>query len=417
MRPSDFPRDRRFRTPGPAILEDGKAHLRSYRDVQRFLLDDDGVEYALDTSYWAPPDQQLQLALNWHFMWTTGRWRSDGSPGRHDVLRGLVEDHFRSRAVTALRPRIQAIAENLLRGIVAKGTGEVDLATEFAYRLSMQTICMLTGLPLDREEWMRGHLEAFNRRGFDPGAREPQEVRDYFWEVIDHRAAHPGDELLDTLIAGWRAGTITDLELLAYLWGMASAGTDTTGTNIANAFVLLAEFDLFGEARRRRGDERWLRQAGEEVLRFGTAFPTAPAIAVKDVTMEDDVTIPAGTPVNVWFAAANRAREVNGDNHQAAHPDIFDPYRRPNRHMAFGNGWRAAGMPGSPAGIHHCLGAQLARLETVIALQAALQWLPELEFDDTRFSRIAGIVDSVRTAYFRFDQREAERLLTRSGDR
>ncbi|MGO4614918.1 cytochrome P450 [Nocardia sp. 2YAB30] len=400
MKPSDFPRAERFHTPGPVIVEEGVAHLRSYADLQRAMLDDQSTEFAQDTSYWAPAGERIHIAF--YFMWATGKWQADGSPGRHDVLRGLVEPYFRTRAVATLRPAMEKIAKALVREIIEKGTGEFDLADEFAYRMSLRNICGLVGLPLEREQWMRTQLSEFTERtAFDQAKREPQEVEDYFWAIIRHRVAHPEDDLLGLLAAAWQAGSITDLELLGYIWGMFSAGTDTTGTNLVNAFALLGEFGLLGDARAKLDDADWYRWAGEEILRFGTPFPAAPLFTVTDVVVNDgELTLPAGTQVRAWFSAANRDNAINGADPHAAPPDVFDVTRRPNRHLALGSGG------------HHCIGAQLARVETHIALQTALRYLPDLDFDTGQpFTRYAGLVDGVTEAHFRFDQRKAERLL------
>ena len=111
-----------------------------------------------------------------------------------------------------------------------------------------------------------------------------------------------------------------------------------------------------------------------------------------------DLEVPAGSVLAVWFAAANRDEAVNGGRRQSD-PFTFDPERWPNRHLALG--WAT----------HHCLGSELARLETKILLQEALRRLPGLRMDTSKpFRRIAGIVDSVTEAHFTFDQDEADRI-------
>lgn len=160
------------------------------------------------------------------------------------------------------------------------------------------------------------------------------------------------------------------------------------------------EYGLLDEARTKLDDEDWLRRAGEEVLRFGTPFPAGPSLAVKDVVLESGLTIPAGTPVQIWFSAANRDNKINGGNTNAASPYDFDITRWPNQHVTFG------------LGMHHCVGAQLALLETRVALQSALRYLPDLEFDHTKpFDRYAGLADGVKQAVFHFNQHKAEQLL------
>jgi cytochrome P450 len=399
MKPSDFPRDLRFRTPGPAFIEGGMAHLRSYVDVRRAALDDEETEFAVDGSYYLPQDDRVHV--NWYFMWATGARRANGTPGRHDVLRGLVESWFRSRAVTTLNSVIERLALALVRGIIEKGTGELELASELAYNLPHRTICAMVGFPVERERWIRDQLAYFTGlSAFEQVHREPAELEDYLWEIVRNRQAHPRSELLDLLIAAWREQTITDLELLGYVWGFLAAGIDTTGTSIANAFCLLGEFGLLSEARSHLDDEEWLRRAIEEVLRFATPFPAAPRFTLAEVPLGDGQKLPAHTPVQLWYSAANRDQAVNGGNTAASSSDDFDVTRSPNQHLAFGTG------------AHHCLGVHLARCETLVALRTVLRYLPGLEFDTTKpFERRQAFVDEVIRASFGFDQREAETLL------
>ncbi|WP_406276825.1 cytochrome P450 [Nocardia sp. NBC_00881] len=394
MKPSDFLRDSRFRDPGPAFIEDGTAHLRSHKDIWRAMMDTTGAEFTQDASYWLPPEQPWHIT--WSFVWAAGVRRADGSPGRHRVLRDLVEPWFRHRAVQTLTGEVGNLTGQLLRAIVDKGTGTVDLATELAYPLAMRTTCALVGLPATLEPWLADYIDQYQRTpGLDQVAPEPPEVRAYFWDVVKQREAAPKDDLIDVIIAAWRRDEITDDEVLGYLWGFFAAGKDTTGTHIANLFALLSEFDLLGEARSRLDDDEWIRTAGEEVLRFCPPFPVGPALTVSDVELGDGVTLPARTPVSLWFSAANRDPAVSGEN-----ADTFDVTRSTNRHLAFGSG------------LHRCFGAPLARMEANVAFRATLRALPGLEPDpDGEFQRYAGIVDGVNAAPFQFDQRAAESLV------
>ena len=216
--------------------------------------------------------------------------------------------------------------------------------------------------------------------------------------MVAGRIARPHDELLDVLVAAWTNGRITDRELLGYLYGFVAAGTDTTGTSFVNAFSLLDEFDLLDYARNILNDDDALRCLVEETLRYGTPFPTKPIFVLEECEF-GELTIPAGSVVNIWFAAANRDKAVNGGKDQSD-PADFDPHRSPNRHL--GLGWAK----------HFCLGADLARLEIRILLQEGLRRLPELRMDRSKpFTRYAGIVDGVTAAPFTFNQNEAERIM------
>jgi cytochrome P450 len=205
------------------------------------------------------------------------------------------------------------------------------------------------------------------------------------------------------LVEAWKDGLINDDELLGYLYGFVTAGTDTTGTSFVNAFSLLAEFGQLEYTRSVSDDADAMRKIVEEILRYGTPFPTKPLLVRKEVRF-GDLTIPPRSVLNIWFAAANRDPAVSGGK-PGADPNEFDPRRWPNRHLALG--W----------GKHFCLGGDLSRLETRILLQESLYRLPELELaTDRPFERFAGIVDGVTEAYFRFDRDVALRIMEAEGE-
>ena len=238
-------------------------------------------------------------------------------------------------------------------------------------------ICTLTGIELERERWMRARLDEFAQAGSYAELPEQWDVQAYFWQMVAKRLAHPQDELLDVLVAAWRDDKIDDAELLGYVYGFVTAGSDTTGTSFVNAFSLLAEFGELDYAQRVLDDEDAMRRIVEEVLRFGTPFPTKPLFVLADAQF-GDLTVPQGSVLHVWFAAANRDEAVGSGVEQSS-PDEFDPRRWPNRHLALG--W----------GKHFCLGGDLSRLETRILLQEALRRLPGLELaTDRPFVRFAG---------------------------
>ena len=394
-KPSDFPREQRFRDPltSPFRDEDGVYHIFSYEDVMRVMMNPDAA-FSRDPSDWLPPGPH-HMALD--FMWAVEPFTVAGEPGRHDALREIVEPWFRTRAVRSMEPLIRDLAVELVTGIVAKGSGEFDLPRELAYRLSIRVICRLCGIELDREQWLREKLDEFHQATTYEDIPLQWEVEAYYWQLVAKRLARPQSELLDVLVAAWKAEKIGDRELLGYIAGFVAAGTDTTGTSLVNAFSLLSEFGLIDAVRARLDDDQALHRVVEEILRFGTPFPVKPLFVIKDSTF-GDLEVPAGSVLNAWFAAANRDEAVNGGAPQSD-PNSFDPGRSPNRHVGLGHGR------------HYCLGAELARLETRILLQEGLRRLPGLSMDDTKpFGRYAGIVDGVTEATFTFDQERAERV-------
>jgi cytochrome P450 len=379
----------------PAFRDErGEYHLFSYADVMKVLRNRDSA-FSRDPTPWLPPGPH-HMALD--FMWVAEPFTISGEEGRYDALRSVVEPWFRTRAIRTMEPVIRELTAQLIGELVARGTGELNLATELAYPLSLRIICRLIGVELDREHWLREKLDEYGRAGSYEELPLQWDAQAYFWQLVATRLAHPQDELLDVLVQAWKDDRIDDAELLGFIYGLVVGGTDGTGTSFANAFALLAEFELLDYARAVLDDEEALRRLGEEILRFGTPFPTKPLFVLKDSRF-GDLSVPAGSVLHVWFTAANRDEAVNGGIAQSD-VNVFDPQRWPNRHV--GLGW----------GKHFCLGGDLARLETRIVLQEALRRLPGLAMDvDKPFVRFAGIVDGISEAYFRFDQREAERIM------
>lgn len=395
VRPSDFPRDERFRDPRttPFRDEQGIYHVFSYADVTRVLLNADR-SFTQDITPLLPAQHHPRR----DFMWFTEPFTIDGGQGRHDVLRGVVEPWFRTRAVRTMEPVVRGLTSELVDEILDQGTGEFNLASALAYRLAMRVICRLVGIELEREQWLHEKdQEYFHAANFSDTPRQ-WDLEAYYWSVVAKRLARPQDELLDVLIGAWKEGTVSDRELLGYMAGFVAAGNSTTGTTLVNGFSLLAEFGYLDHVRDHLDDAEAMRRSIEEILRFGSAFPVLPVLVIKDATF-GDLTVPAGSPLRVWLAAANRDEAVNGGIEQAS-PSVFDPSRWPNRHLALG------------LGRHYCLGAELARLETRVALQEALRRLPGLRLDATKpFKRFAGIEDRVTEAHFRFDRAEARRRM------
>jgi cytochrome P450 len=397
IKPSDFPHDPRFLDPGtpPFRDESGTYHVFGYEDVMQVLLNRESA-FSRDPALWLGTGETAHhIALD--FMWMVEPFAADGQPGRHDTLRAVAEPWFRVRAVRTMEPVIRSLAAELIEEVVAKGTGELNLASELAYPLSLRVICRLTGIELERESWLRVKLDEFAQAPSYDSIPPQWDVQAYLWRMIAKRIAAPADELLDVLIAAWREGRLTDVELLGYIFGFVTAGSDTTGTSLTNAFSLLAEFGELDYARSVLEDDEALRRIVEEVVRFCTPFPTKPMAVVKESRF-GNLTVPVGSVLQVWYAAANRDEAVNGGVPQAS-PRQFDPRRWPNRHV--GLGW----------GKHFCLGGDLSRLETRILLQEGLRRLPGLELDGEKpFTRYTGSVYGVTEAYFRFDQQAAENV-------
>jgi cytochrome P450 len=213
-------------------------------------------------------------------------------------------------------------------------------------------------------------------------------MRDYFLDLIGRARQKPSSGLLSHLLAAQAAGVtldrkpISDRDILASLWGMYSAGTDTTGNSFASLFVMVADDPSLAAMVQERPEIG--ASVVEEALRLDPAFPTVTHETIREVTF-GDVVAPPGTKVAAWISSANRDPAVFHD------PGAMRLGRKPNPHLTFGNG------------LHLCLGAPLARIELremLRVIASRLDELPGLRVAD--YTRRAGIVHRFTRLEFRY---------------
>jgi cytochrome P450 len=286
-------------------------------------------------------------------------------PPDHSRLRRLVSAAFTPRRVEELRPRVQAIVDDLLDAVAAAGPdARIDLVTAYAFPLPFTVICELLGVPEpDRADLGRG-LTAMLVPTLTPAeyarAKEASDsVVAMLEALVDGKQAEPGSDLVSGLITA-RDGDehLSTQELLSTIFQLIVAGHDTTASLIGNSVVALLEHPE--QLDQLRADPAKLAVAVEELLRYDAPVPHSTfryAVAPMDI---GGVTIPAGAQVIISLAAACR------DRGRFADPDELDISRAESRHLAFGHG------------IHHCLGAPLARMEGQLALGSLLRRFPEL---------------------------------------
>ena len=286
-------------------------------------------------------------------------------PPDHSRLRRLVSTAFTPRRVEALRPRVQAIVDDLLDAIAAAGPqARVDLVAGFAFPMPFTVICELLGVPQsDRAALGKGLIELlvpYSTPDEYAKAKAASDVVVGMLEaLVEAKQADPADDLVSGLISA-RDGDerLSTQELLSTIFQLIVAGHDTTASLIGNSIVALLENPV--QLDELRSDPAKLATAVEELLRYDAPVPHSTfryAVAPVDL---GGVTIPAGAQVIICLAAANR------DDTQYEAPEQLDLSRAETRHLAFGHG------------IHHCLGAPLARMEGQIALGSLLRRFPEL---------------------------------------
>ncbi|MCY0870445.1 MAG: cytochrome P450, partial [Firmicutes bacterium] len=232
-------------------------------------------------------------------------------PPRHTQLRSLVNRAFTPRAVQALAPRIEAIAQELLCAVVARDAAEIDLVKDFSYPLPVIVIAEMLGIPAsDREQfkhWSDEIVESADQivgGGTSSSGAAHEQMAQYFHEVIGHRRAHPSDDLISGLIAAEVENEhLSESDILALCWLLLVAGNETTTNLITNAVRSLLEHpDQL--ALLRANDGLW-PLAIEEALRYRSPVQAMFRVTKGDTTI-GDVVIPAGSRVVAWIGAANR---------------------------------------------------------------------------------------------------------------
>ncbi len=297
----------------------------------------------------------------------------------HTRLRGIVEEAFRRQAVLEMEPRILALASELAGDLFVEGI-PADLVDRYARKLPLSVICELLGLPLaDRPKfvaWASGFTRFTGALSLLSAIPNISAMKRYFEARLDAARDSGGAGLIAELVRVEKeGGRISRNEMVAMLFLLLLAGHETT-TNLISGSVR----ELLRNPRLRDWlEEDWSRAdlAVEEFLRFVSPVQfTKPRFVRKDVEL-GGVRLKKGEEIMPMLAAANFDPQAN------ERPEKLDLERRPNRHVAFG------------AGIHFCLGHQLARIEGKCALRALFVRWPKLELaiEDSRirWRRRAGL--------------------------
>jgi cytochrome P450 len=286
-------------------------------------------------------------------------------PPDHTRLRRLVSAAFSVRRVEGLRPRVQAIVDELLDGIADQGAhSRVDLVAAFAFPLPFTVICELLGVADDDRTTLGREFKVLLAPAPTPddharAKAASDAVIGTLRGLVEAKQRVPGDDLVSALIAA-RDGEerLDQQELLSTIFQLVVAGHDTTTSLIGNSVVALLRHPE--QLAALRSDPDRIPAAVEELLRYDAPVPHSTfRYAVAPVEVEG-VTIPAGAQVIISLAAANR------DPDRFPDAEALELDRTDQRHLAFGHG------------IHFCLGAALARMEGRLALGSLLRRFPEL---------------------------------------
>lgn len=283
-------------------------------------------------------------------------------PPEHTRLRKLVTKAFTARHMEKLRPRVQEITDQLLDAMAADDQ-PADLIAHLAQPLPITVICELLGVPLadqDRFRVWSDVMLSVSAHSSDAVMEARIGLNGYLTELIATKQAAPADDLLTHLIeAREEDDRLSEEELLAFGHTLLVAGYHaTTGEVVGALITLLRKPDLWQQLL---ADPSLVPSAVEELLRYSVAGGGAGAMRIATEDMElGGATIRKGDAVLPAITSANRDAAVFDS------PDEVDLGRETNPHLTFGHG------------LHHCLGAQLGRIELQVALASLVERFPGL---------------------------------------
>lgn len=361
-----YPTYQRLRTEAPVYwCESWKSWLISrYADIVA-VHRDDGLRFSSANRSQASlalisdaAPESLALLNN-----MTGLFEMD--PPQYTRLRGRVTKAFRARMVH-MPQRITELVDAMLDAVQAQGG--MDVIRDIAYPLPAIVVAEILGVPPENrdqfKQWGDGFIDllASGNANLASATRAEHSVREagaWLRGLAAERRAHPQEDVLSELVASdGQSQAISEPDLLATCFGFLIAGHETTTNLLGNGLRALL---MYPQAMQQLRDHpELIPTAVEELLRYDSPLQRSVRIAKEDVEFGGQ-RIRQGQFVFTILGSANR------DSAQFPAPDELDLRRQPNAHLAFG------------FGIHHCVGAPLARLEGAVAFAAILKRLPELQ--------------------------------------
>ncbi|GGW67158.1 cytochrome P450 [Streptomyces lucensis JCM 4490] len=299
-------------------------------------------------------------------------WQDDGGnsiglnmvqtdPPQHTRLRRLVAKDFTPGRIEALRPEVQRIADELVDAMLP--LGRADLVEAFALPLPLAVICELLGVPAtDRKTFHDWYLESTDFTRPEAAGAAALAMTGYLAELVAAKREEPGADLLSALAGHMgEEERLSSEEMLGMAFLLLVAGYETAANLLSSGtLALLRHPDQLAALR---ADWSLLENAVEEMLRYDGPVETTAFRYAKEPVELGGTVIGAGDSVAVVLAAASR------DPRRFDRADGFDIRRDARGHMAFGYG------------IHHCLGAPLARMQAAVAFRTLLERCPGLALD------------------------------------
>ncbi|MFE9407063.1 cytochrome P450 [Streptomyces sp. NPDC006530] len=288
-------------------------------------------------------------------------------PPSHTRLRRLVTREFTARRIEALAPRVQEMTDTFVDAMLAAPDRRADLVEALSFPLPITVIGELIGVPaLDQEKFREWSNISVSAPALADRLAATADVKEYLTRLLTDKRADPGDDLVSALIraADEEGGDhLSHDELLGMVWLLLIAGHETTVNLISNGILALLGHP--GQLAALRADfDGLIDNAVEEMLRYDGPVETPTARFTREPVEIAGTLVPGGGQL-VLVALADADR----DPARYAEPDRFDIHRDARGHVAFGHG------------IHHCLGAPLARLEARTAVRTLLERCPDLALE------------------------------------
>jgi cytochrome P450 len=283
----------------------------------------------------------------------------------HLEMRKVVHSYFTPRAMETWRPFVQNAVKELLDA--AEEKGHMDVMRDLATPLPVLVIAQMMGVPKEERSHVRHLAEKLLYIGRGEGDRmQPltegmQGMIDYVSPLVDERIVNPGDDFISVLARGEKQGIFSRHQVLVNTSLLLLAGHETTINLLCNGTLAFLRHPDQWELLK-QNPAALAKPATEECLRYDAPVKSIQRLASQDVEMRDKV-VRKNDRIRWFISSANRDPEV------FANPETFDITRAPNPHVAFGSG------------VHHCLGATLARVEGQEAFKALAERFPTLHLE------------------------------------
>jgi cytochrome P450 len=333
---------------------------RAFSDYRRFSSD---IWSGIPATLGFAGDDESSRYLSQIIPFLASNLQGMDPPG-HTRQRTLILKTFTPRMIESFRPAVQRLVDELIDRHLAEG--RMDLVADFAYPLPSNVILDLLSIPRSGRPYIRASSEAinefvativFNGPAVWPRlARVFADMKAYLKGLIAERRAHPGEDLLSKMVQAEEHGDmLSEDEIVITTNFLLFAGHETTANLIGTGMYHLMQNP--GQMAQLRADPSKTPAAVEELLRYVSPVHTLARRTVQEVTIHG-VTIPPESGVFLLVGSANRDAEKFPD------PEKLDINRTPGRTLGFGYG------------IHFCIGAALARLESQVAFETLLRRLP-----------------------------------------